>query len=112
MKRGLFFLFITLYFSCTKPEMKIADQVASASTEVTEMDGHRNSCGCKNVAGATIFDPNCLVSPASHCKLDTIQKGFGFTEGPAVDRWGNVYFTDQPNDKIYRWDVFTGKITL
>jgi len=28
---------------------------------------------------------------------------FKFTEGPAVDKRGNVYFTDQPNDKIYRW---------
>jgi gluconolactonase len=44
--------------------------------------------------------------------LDTIQKGFGFTEGPAVDKFGNVFFTDQPNDKIYRWDAATNKITL
>jgi len=31
--------------------------------------------------------------------------GFGFTEGPAADRKGNVYFTDQPNDKIYVWST-------
>ncbi len=37
--------------------------------------------------------------------------GFSFTEGPATDHWGNVYFTDQPNDKIYRWDWKTGQIT-
>lgn len=29
--------------------------------------------------------------------------GFKFTEGPAVDRDGNVFFTDQPNDKIMKW---------
>lgn len=28
---------------------------------------------------------------------------FGFTEGPATDKAGNVYFTDQNNDKIYIW---------
>ncbi len=28
---------------------------------------------------------------------------FSFTEGPAADKGGNVYFTDQPNDKIYIW---------
>lgn len=28
---------------------------------------------------------------------------FKFTEGPAVDKRGNVFFTDQPNDKIYKW---------
>ncbi|WP_300348120.1 SMP-30/gluconolactonase/LRE family protein [Chryseobacterium sp.] len=36
---------------------------------------------------------------------------FTFTEGPAADKAGNVYFTDQPNDKIYVWDWKTNKIT-
>lgn len=31
--------------------------------------------------------------------------GYAFTEGPAVDAKGNVFFTDQPNDKIYRWST-------
>jgi gluconolactonase len=31
--------------------------------------------------------------------------GYSFTEGPAVDPEGNVFFTDQPNDKILRWSV-------
>ena len=35
-----------------------------------------------------------------------------FTEGPAVDRQGNVFFTDQNHDKIYRWDAYSGKTTL
>lgn len=30
---------------------------------------------------------------------------FEFTEGPAVDKDGNVYFTDQPNDRIMRYTV-------
>jgi gluconolactonase len=29
--------------------------------------------------------------------------GFVFTEGPACDGAGNVYFTDQPNDRIMKW---------
>ena len=37
--------------------------------------------------------------------------GFSFTDGPATDHWGNVYFTDQPNDRIHRWDWKTGQIT-
>ena len=61
---------------------------------------------------SNIFDPTGLVSPSAHGKLDTIQKGFSFTEGPAVDKEGNVFFTDQPNDRIYRWDVGNGNITL
>ncbi|MBP0905328.1 SMP-30/gluconolactonase/LRE family protein [Mariniflexile gromovii] len=34
--------------------------------------------------------------------------GFLFTEGPAVAKNGNVYFTDQPNDKIHIWDEKKG----
>lgn len=30
--------------------------------------------------------------------------GFTFTEGPAADAEGNVYFTDQPNDRILKWN--------
>ncbi|HTF20751.1 MAG TPA: SMP-30/gluconolactonase/LRE family protein [Chryseolinea sp.] len=35
--------------------------------------------------------------------------GYAFTEGPAVDSKGNVYFTDQPNDRIFKWST-NGKI--
>ena len=31
--------------------------------------------------------------------------GFKFTEGPIADQKGNVYFTDQPNDRIMLWTV-------
>ncbi len=30
---------------------------------------------------------------------------FSFTEGPATDKEGNVFFTDQPNDKIWKYDT-------
>ncbi len=36
--------------------------------------------------------------------------GFKFTEGPAADAAGNVYFTDQPNDRILMWSV-DGKLS-
>lgn len=41
-----------------------------------------------------------------------IKSGFSFTEGPSVDKDGNVYFTDQPNDKIYKWNCETDEVTL
>jgi len=31
--------------------------------------------------------------------------GFEFTEGPASDKQGNVFFTDQPNDRILKWST-------
>lgn len=68
-------------------------------------------CNCKKGLTGNFFDPQCLISPSQNCVLDTIQKGFGFLEGPAVDKHGNVFFTDQPNDKIYKWSANTGQIT-
>lgn len=44
-----------------------------------------------------------LIAPGA--ELEKLSGGFSFTEGPAVDREGNVYFTDQPNDRILRWSV-------
>jgi gluconolactonase len=43
----------------------------------------------------------------------TVQKladGFSFTEGPTADAEGNVYFTDQPNNRILKWSV-DGKLS-
>lgn len=44
-----------------------------------------------------LFDPN---EPVIKLAGD-----FAFTEGPAADSKGNVYFTDQPNDKIWVWTI-------
>jgi gluconolactonase len=40
-----------------------------------------------------------------------VAKQFAFTEGPAVDRQGNIFFTDQPNDQIWKYDL-AGKLSL
>jgi gluconolactonase len=40
-----------------------------------------------------------------------ISKQFSFTEGPTVDKNGNIYFTDQPNDKIWKYDT-DGKLSV
>ncbi|HEX3871302.1 MAG TPA: SMP-30/gluconolactonase/LRE family protein [Pirellulales bacterium] len=34
-----------------------------------------------------------------------VAEGFKFTEGPAVDSDGNLFFTDIPNNRIYKHDV-------
>ncbi|MEO5636347.1 MAG: SMP-30/gluconolactonase/LRE family protein [Chitinophagaceae bacterium] len=43
--------------------------------------------------------------------LIQVSKQFIFTEGPAVDKNGNIYFTDQPNDKIWEYNT-EGKLSL
>jgi gluconolactonase len=42
---------------------------------------------------------------AENSQLELISAGFGFTEGPTADLAGNVYFTDQPNNKIYQYTI-------
>ena len=37
--------------------------------------------------------------------LEKLSGEFKFTEGPASDKAGNVFFTDQPNDRIVKWSV-------
>jgi gluconolactonase len=44
-----------------------------------------------------------VVSPDA--KLEKLSGGFAFTEGPACDAKGNVFFTDQPNDRIMEWSA-------
>lgn len=60
----------------------------------------------KVVMGQAI-DP--VFNPA--ISVEKLAGDFSFTEGPAVDREGNVYFTDQPNNRIWVWTI-EGKLEL
>jgi gluconolactonase len=57
------------------------------------------------------------VFPQRRLLYDTLTKPklvarqFGFTEGCSVDRKGNVFFTDQNNNKIWKYDT-NGRLTL
>ena len=42
---------------------------------------------------------------AEGAELELVSDGYKFTEGPASDAQGNVYFTDQPNDRILKWST-------
>jgi len=44
-------------------------------------------------------------------KPKLISKQFSFTEGSSVDKKGNVFFTDQPNNKIWEYSV-DGKLSV
>lgn len=47
---------------------------------------------------------------APGAKLTWLADSFKFTEGPATDKEGNVFFTDQPNNRIMEWSV-EGKLS-
>src|SRR5579864_1915954 len=59
-------------------------------------------------AGPIVDEGNPILAPGA--KLEKLAGGFIFTEGPASDNNGNVYFTDQPNDRIMLWSV-DGKLS-
>ena len=47
---------------------------------------------------------------ASGAKVEKLAGDFEFTEGPTCDAQGNLFFTDQPNDRIMKWSV-DGKLS-
>ncbi|SEC07051.1 gluconolactonase [Maribacter dokdonensis] len=58
---------------------------------------------CKAQHSSIIADDALLV------KVDST---YSFTEGPASDKDGNVYFTDQPNDKIIKWHANDNSLSI
>lgn len=60
------------------------------------------------MVSAAGYTADSLIAPGAI--LEKLADGFAFTEGPAVDAEGNVFFTDQPNDRIWKWSV-EGKLT-
>ena len=48
------------------------------------------------------------IAPGAELRL--VADGYKFTEGPAANAKGDVYFTDQPNDRILKWSAATGNV--
>ncbi len=73
---------------------------------------------CKTLS--TVTNPNAMQEHQSGNKktglfiqdeLKLIGSDFSFTEGCSVDKSGNVFFTDQPNDKIWKYST-DGKLNV
>src|SRR5687767_15425645 len=67
------------------------------------------------VSGLTVMssaqstnDASAVIAPGA--KVEKLAGDFKFTEGPTADKAGNVFFTDQPNDRILKWSV-DGKLS-
>jgi gluconolactonase len=60
-------------------------------------------CGCNRAT--TLED---LLAPGA--RPECVAGGFAFTEGPSSDAAGNVYFTDQPSDRILEYSA-EGELT-
>jgi len=42
---------------------------------------------------------------AKGAKVEKLASEFKFAEGPACDKRGNIYFSDQPNNRILKWSI-------
>ena len=51
-----------------------------------------------------------VIAPGA--RLEKLAGGFDFTEGPTCDANGDVFFTDQPNDRILKWSADAGLSTF
>ncbi|MHC4532388.1 MAG: SMP-30/gluconolactonase/LRE family protein [Planctomycetota bacterium] len=63
------------------------------------------------LAAATGYggEKQSVVAPGA--QVIKLAGGFSFTEGPASDAVGNVFFTDIPNNRIHKWSL-DGKLTI
>jgi gluconolactonase len=50
-----------------------------------------------------------VVAPGA--QLEKLAEGYSFTDGPAADVAGNVYFTDNLNNRIIRWSAADGSLS-
>lgn len=55
------------------------------------------------LAAAPLTFAESVIAPGA--KLEKLAGGFAFTEGPTCDKAGDVFFVDQPNNRIMEWNV-------
>src|SRR5512139_314227 len=60
------------------------------------------------LAAAPAAGQTGVVAPGA--ALKKLAGDFAFTEGPTADKDGNIFFTDQPNNRILKWSV-DGKLS-
>ncbi|MDA8743686.1 SMP-30/gluconolactonase/LRE family protein [Rubripirellula amarantea] len=62
------------------------------------------------VSNVALAQATAAKVTADGATLKKVASGLMFTEGPAADDQGNVYFTDQPNDQILFYDFAADKV--
>jgi len=63
---------------------------------------------CFGLAGFSPAVAESVIAPGA--KLEKLAGDLKFAEGPTCDTNGNIFFTDQPNDRILEWSV-DGKLS-
>jgi gluconolactonase len=65
-------------------------------------------CFTISLGGGLAVMADSVIAPGA--KLEKLAGDFAFTEGPTCDRAGNVFFVDQPNNRIMEWST-DGKLS-
>lgn len=100
--------FIQVFFLCLSIKAYSSDYVVKPSKSNKDVF-HRASVF---LSTDTIIKPaksSTIIAPGA--KIQLVSSQFSFTEGPAANKKGDVFFTDQPNDKIWKYDT-EGKLSL
>lgn len=63
-----------------------------------------------SIMKSQVTDETGLI--ASGAQLQKLGDGYSFTEGPVANKHGDVFFTDQPNNKIIKWEAKTGTFSV
>ncbi|OQP62851.1 gluconolactonase [Niastella vici] len=69
---------------------------------------------CSSYALKATNDRSCITDTgivADGATPRLVARNFSFTEGPATDKKGNIFFTDQPNNKIWKFGT-DGQLSL
>lgn len=98
----VFFFLISFLFIVNTPSNSFAGNIFK----------QEDSFQTKNLFSKLPNDTGIAESKiAPGATLVLVSSQFSFTEGPAADKSGNVFFTDQPNDKIWKYDT-NGKLSI
>lgn len=60
------------------------------------------------VVGVFLFGNVVGQGVVADTGVHLVSRQFSFTEGASVDKQGNVFFTDQPNNRIWEYDLHGG----
>ncbi|MDR3232549.1 MAG: SMP-30/gluconolactonase/LRE family protein [Planctomycetaceae bacterium] len=74
-------------------------------------------CVCCTLIPLSLTAQQTVISPketltAPGAEVQKVADGFSFTEGPAADADGNIYFVDDPNSKIHFYSPADKKLSV
>ena len=70
------------------------------------------ACALVAVLNTGCSTAGTVVTPGQGVWVEKVAGGFGFTEGPAWDGNGWIYFTDIPNNRIHRFNHSTAQLEI